>query len=407
MILDAARRQAGGPARSLLSSGRQSSRSDLTINTVCGPGPLPSKVETMTRLSAVRIVGVPLQAVLLYRWLIDKSGRPSLEDGAAVFRIEARYAPSLDDFARLYPGEGARGQTTRRSVARWLKALREAGLVETTRTKVGNGYVIRVPAEVIGAFRGKASMASGGTEHPHPDDGLAPPQDGTGPSERWDEAVPQIGRGRPSDRTRPSHAVSGRQNKQNIIINARPTAHSLQEAIPPNGPDDVDLDGGKVGKALEALEGLRAETDQASRALSGMHGTDEAKGLADRTGKALDAVLAGVSGIPLSKPDFNALKAKVKVIINLRHRLNTGHTVEGLDGYTDKYLSRAGLDSGTRSEAVEALQAIGAGEATIGSLIGQNAPQAILQAVNAAKGKGSPVGYVIQTLRNRRERAMA
>ena len=120
MILDAARREAGGPAYSLPTSGRQSSRSDLTINTVCGPGPLPSKVETMTRLSAVRIVGVPLQAVLLYRWLIDKSGRPSLEDGAAVFRIEARYAPSLDDFARLYPGEGARGQTTRRSVARWL-----------------------------------------------------------------------------------------------------------------------------------------------------------------------------------------------------------------------------------------------------------------------------------------------
>lgn len=369
---------------------RQSSRSHLKGNAspvafVCGPGPIPTKVEAMTRLSAVRFVGVSLEAVLLYRWLIDRARQPHLDDGVAVFRIEARHAPSLADFAALHPGR--KGSTSVRSVNRWLAELRACGLVESHRTRVGNGYLVRVPAEVVQGFRGKVSRALPG--------GL---QDATPVSDRCDASVPVMRHQCPTDATPVSHPVTGETGIQNRQHQGAPVAHSVQEPVAPGGPDD-GVDG--IGRALEALEGLKAKAEGTYRAKRGFQDA-EARAGADAIRAELDDAMGALKGQAMGKADFARLKGLTRAILDRCNRLRTGDGLSD-DGPALKYLKAKGIAAGCRQEAVEALQGIGTGEGTIRTLVERNAPEAILEAVRASKAKGivNRIGYVRSVLAKR------
>jgi len=104
----------------------------------------------MSSLSRNNVWAVTPQAQLLLRILIDYAGKPRDEgDGNAVFIVEPRHSPTLEEIAERNPGRNRAKPTTVRTVQRWLRELKEAGLVEATKTELKNGYRITLPLRAI------------------------------------------------------------------------------------------------------------------------------------------------------------------------------------------------------------------------------------------------------------------
>lgn len=103
----------------------------------------------MSSLSRNTVWAVSPQAQLLLRILIDYAGPPKDEEGNAVFTVKPHHSPTLAEIAERNPGLNKAKPTTVRTVQRWLRELKEAGMVEAMQTRLGNGYRITLPMRAI------------------------------------------------------------------------------------------------------------------------------------------------------------------------------------------------------------------------------------------------------------------
>lgn len=355
---------------------------------------LPGRGEAMTDLSKIKIVGVSLQAAYLFSWLSDYAGsRPKLDAaGRWVIEVKPQHAPTLAEFAALRPGRARTGRdgkptaTTDRSARRWLAELVEAGMVETIRTRTGNGYLLVIPEAAVdrrltrqAAKAHEAAMAEA---------------DRTEASGRQDQGVRQIGHGCPPDRTRVSSRCHDRLDRQDTPTNTtpHPAGHSIQE---PGAPPDAVLVGdvgvGDSGKAARQamIELVNAETRADAKAAVGR--------------------LAGQA--TLTEAEFADLRLATIAAVERAWYAETRHKADPdkAMAVADRWLTEFRIAVNDPQAAVDALLRVGVADRMIETLSRSKPPQAIVEAVRAVEHKTdvrNKAGAVVAILTGKRRATM-
>jgi hypothetical protein len=350
---------------------------------------LPGRGEAMTDLSKIKIVGVSLQAAYLFSWLSDYAGgHPKLDAaGRWVIEVKPQHAPTLAEFATLRPGRN--GTTSDRSARRWLAELVGAGMVETIRTRTGNGYLLVIPEAAVdrrltrqAAKAHEASVAEA---------------DRTEASARQDRGVRQIGHGCPPDRTRVSSRCHDRLDRQDTPSNTTPipSGHSIQEpCVPPDVQGDGDGDGDGVGDPGKAVP-------QAMIDLHNAETRTEAKAALGR--------LAGQAR--LTEAEFTDLRFATITAIDRVWFIETRHKADRdkAEALADRWLAEFGIAVNDPNAALDALRRVGVSERMIDNLIRSKPPQVIVEAVRNVEHKAnvrSKAGAVVAILTGKRRETM-
>jgi hypothetical protein len=344
---------------------------------------LPGKVEAMTDLTKIKIVGVSHQALFLLDFLMNYGGSsPQLDEGGRwVIEVKPHHAPTLAEVAELRPGRGGK-PTHVRTVKRWLAELVEAGMVEVIHTRLNNGYLIILPEAAV--ERRLVRKARGGARaRPTPPDGVAvvSPTGGTGVTPRGHTGHPEVTLLPP-----PCHDSQDSQYNNN---KARTVAHSLQEADPPGVPLVVGggHDGGDQDPAVQA----------ALAALASVRGADEARNVQAALGQLGQLV-----------PELRAgdHEAVVKAVTEAARRMYPRSS--NPTGTVGRWLREARIKTDPASAAAAALRRLGVSEGVTARLVASKPPETIVATVAGVQGNDkirNKAGAVVAALDRPESRA--
>jgi hypothetical protein len=341
---------------------------------------LPGKAEVMTLLAQVKFAGLSIQAVTLLKWLADWAGSPPQidESGRWVIEVKPHHAPTLAQFAELHPGRS--GKTSERSVRRWLAELVEAGIVETIRTRRGNGYLLVVPPAAIaarktrragGAVRpgttgNRAGYAAGGSEG---DRTVGSGSDLTVGSADLTVRSGDLTVGS-GDRTVRSSRRSSDKTDKTHHTHPTPTLHTVQEPVLPpgagggGGGDDhgiEDPEGLPVREALIAIENATEDRTEGPYAVQ----------------KALHTLTDQVP--ELRAGDYEAIR---KAVLRAASRI---YGTANPSGTVDRWLAAARVKADPASAALVALRRVGVSEGMIARLTASVPSEAIVATVRSVE----------------------
>lgn len=380
MVATSAAAEAGCQAAIDESTKRHRQDKTERIEFRCGPGALPGKAEGMTLTSKIKFAGISLQAVYLLTWLVNRAGGKAAVldgDGRAVIEIRPHHAPTLTEFAELHPGR--KGKPTSRSTAsRWLRELREAGLVETYQSRRGNGYRIYLPAAAVAEFRSRQARKAAPIRHAtvtasHPGVTASHP------------AVTD------SSRRRSVHGI----DQIHHIQGAQPAGHTVQEPAEP-----TEAGGGGGDDLIE--QAIKTMQDLAGRDLAGERG-DRMKAVKTM---AIDAMadLAGRRS-EIEKAEYCRLHAAAMVAVE-RWSREWGEPNGKIATMAEKWITAAGIRVNDRQAAVEGLLRHGVDQKAVIGLTASTPSWRIVAAVADVEAKikagekiANPAGLLVAMLR--------
>jgi hypothetical protein len=383
MVATSAAAEAGCQAAIDESTKRHRQDKTERIEFRCGPGPLPGKAEGMTLTSKIKFAGISLQAVYLLTWLVNRAGGKAAVldgDGRAVIEIKPHHAPTLAEFAELHPGR--KGKPTSRSTAsRWLRELREAGLVETYQSRRGNGYLIYLPAAAIAEYRSRQARKAAPIRHAtvtasHPGVTASHPAVTDSSHRRSVQGIDQI----------------------DHIQQAQPAGHTVQEPAEPS-----EADGGGGGDDL-IEQAIKTMQDLAGRGLAGDRGS---RMKAVKT-MAIDAMADLAGRRPeIEKAEYGRLHAAAVVAVE-RWSREWGEPMTGqkIREFAEKWITAAGIRVNDRQAAVEGLLGHGVDQKAVIDLTASTPSWRIVAAVAEVDAKikagekiANPAGLLVAMLR--------